>query len=214
MTIEGVVYKGDNLLINLGLIDIKTWNNSVEVFKAKDFDVITNNLAVYRIIDGQEIFNLVGPEGNLFVDGKFREDVYYGILKNNEFFLPKGEMKEYVISAINNKKSVQVNYSGLNLYYDSNANNTIEEYIKVHENNTDEEKKLITGVYGIEIPDIGKKIYKIYLLKTNVVKKVLKNNPNELIVLPCYFYKSQNFDAIARKFLDYHNAVRGILLNK
>lgn len=211
MTIDSIVERvadGGNLLGNLALIDVSTWEDSVEAFKARDFGVNTANMGIYRLVDGKAVFDFLGKPGNLFIDERFRRDAYSGIL-NNEFFLPQAEMKEHVMSAINSGNSVQVNYSGLNLKTEGCRPNNC--YVEVSNNNTDEEKKLIRAVYGTETPGIGKQIF---LLREEVVKAQLKDKEDELIARACYFGGSQGFGANGWGISGYGSAVRGVRLDR
>ena len=92
-TIDAVVERvseGGNLLASLALIEPGTWQISQEVFRdwqngARVEGVTTANLGIYRIVNGEVVFDLLGREGNLFVDERFRKDTYKGILSNDLF---------------------------------------------------------------------------------------------------------------------------------
>src|SRR3989344_5400327 len=100
MTIDAVVERiadGRNLLENLQILgdNINTWQNSQEVWKAWQDGapvqgVNTANLSVCRLVDGEAVLDLLGREGNPFMDSRFREDAYHGIV-GNEFFMPQGD---------------------------------------------------------------------------------------------------------------------------
>ena len=214
-TIDKVVERvseGRNLLGNLALIDVNTWETSQEVYKAWQSGVAvkgvnTANLAVYRFVDGKVVFNLLGHEGNPFVEERFRKDVYNGILLN-EFFMPQGEMKEHVMAAINAGQSVEINYSGLNTKTEDCSESYC--FIEFNGNNPDEEKRLFSGVYGVENIEDGKRIY---LLRENIVKQQLDERPDDLVVRACYLNSYRNFNAGDRLINYHYSAVRGVLLD-
>src|SRR3989338_8014682 len=95
-SIEGIIERvseGGNLLVNLVLIDINTWQTSQEVWKAwqsgvKAEGVNTANMGIYRLVDNEVVFDLLGKQGNLFMDDRFQEDTYNGILQYDFFLLP------------------------------------------------------------------------------------------------------------------------------
>lgn len=200
---------GGNLLENLLLIVPQSWQTSQEVFAdwqagAPVQGVNTANLAVYRLVDGKPVFDLLAREGNLFLDDKFRKEVYNGI-SSQEFFIPSGDMLEHLMSAITGGKAVEVPYSGLNL----KTENCIENYgfVESDANNKPDEKKLISGVYGAENPGNGKKIY---LLRPDKIKTVLGHNVDSAVVRACYFNDHQGFYAIDGDILNANSAVRGV----
>ena len=206
------VTEGGNLLANLARIDGSTWETSQQVYDAWQKGaavegVNTNDMAIYRLVDGEVVFNLLGPEGNLFVPEGFRADTYNGILQN-EFFMPQGDMKDHVMSAVDGGASLEINYSGLNIKTDGCAESYC--FIEFDGNNTDEENKLFSGVYGVENPGDGKRIY---LLRENIVKAQLSERPDDLVARACCLYGDQDFDASDWDFLDYGSAVRGVLLD-
>ncbi len=218
MTIDAVVESrvervadGINLLDNLGLIDINTWQNSQEVFKAwQDGAAVkgvnTANLAVYRLEDDEAVFKLLGREGNPFIDESLRKDAYNGIL-GNKYFVPQGPMKDKIKSA---KPLVTVRYSGLTIKIDG-CEGTNYGYVVFDGNNNAEEKKLFNAVYGTDNPGIGKRIY---LLRKNVVKVQLKNKKeDDLVARACYLDNDQSFIADDRDIDIYVSAVRGVRLD-
>ncbi|MBI2135914.1 hypothetical protein HYU06_02500 [Candidatus Woesearchaeota archaeon] len=229
MTIDAVVERkvervadSENLLNNLGLIDAATWETSQEVFKAwqngaTDKGVYTANLAVYRLENGEAVFELLGREGNPFMDEAFRVDAYNGI-RYNKFFFPQGEMKKLIISA---KPLVTVRYSGLILQIKDCGENY--GYVEFNGKNTAEEKKLFKGVYGTELfkevdgtdnHGNGKRVYRkrVDLLRESVVKAQLEDKADEVIVRTCYFYYGRNFIADDRYVVIHGGAVRGVRL--
>ncbi|MBI4454193.1 hypothetical protein HY636_06115 [Candidatus Woesearchaeota archaeon] len=218
MTLNEIVERvseGGNLLANLALIKPETWEDSVQVFRAKDFGVITANMAIYRLVDGEAVFEMLGKESNPLMDetdetlreyaygGTLREYVYDGILKN-QFFFPQSPIKEQIKSA-KSLVIVQVRYSGLRLETEGCDKNYA--YVKFDGNNTDEEKKLFNGVYGTDNLCNGTKVH---LLRGYVVDKQLRNKKDDFIVRACYFHDDQNFCAIARFINSYISAVRGV----
>ncbi|MBI2135915.1 hypothetical protein HYU06_02505 [Candidatus Woesearchaeota archaeon] len=215
MTIDAVVERkvervadGENLLENLKLIRPDSWETSQEVFKAwqngttDKEGVSTANIAVYRLENGEAVFELLGKEGNPFIDKSLREDAYNGIVQN-EFFFPQGAMKKLIKSA---SAKVTIRYSGLNIK--SNKPNDGDGYVEFNGKNTSEEITLFEGVYGTANPGNGKKVY---LLKESVVKAQLKNE-DDVVVLPCYLYHIQDFDASEKVINVYISAVRGVRL--
>lgn len=193
------VADGMNLLENLALIELQSWQTSQEVFadwRAGVFigGVNTANLAVYRLVKGKPVLDLLAKEGNLFLDDRFRQETYKGIL-NQKFFIPSGDMLEYIMSAITRGKAVEVPYSGLKVRTEDCG----EDYgfVEVNVKNISEEKKLIQGVYGIENPGNGKKIY---LLRPKVVKRELSDNVNGAVVRACDFINDKYFYASDRTF--------------
>ena len=211
-SIEGIIERvseGGNLLVNLVLIDINTWQTSQEVWKAwqsgvKAEGVNTANMGIYRLVDGEVVFDFLGKQGNLFMDDRFQKDTYNGILRNDFFLLPYA-MKQHVMSAINGNASLTMRYPGLNL----KTEDCVADYcfIESSGSNTDEEKKLFNGVYGVENPGNGRKIY---LLRQNVVEAQLKDKPTELIARACYLINDHNFVAEDRFINSYDSAVRGV----
>ena len=202
------VSEGGNLLANLALIDINTWQTSQEVWKAwqsgvKAEGVNTANMGIYRLVDGEVVFDFLGKQGNLFMDDRFQKDTYNGILRNDFFLLPYA-MKQHVMSAINKNASLTVRYSGLRLETENCNENYC--FIESSDSNTDEEKKLFNGVYG-ENPGNGKKIY---LLRQNVVEAKLKDKPTELIAQACYLGSDHDFIADDRGIYFCNGAVRGV----
>src|SRR3989344_8487193 len=210
-TIDAVVERvseGGNLLANLALIVPATWQTSQEVFRdwqrgAPVHGVNTANLGIYRIVNGEVVFDLLGREGNLFVDERFRKDTYKGILSNDFFVLPE-EMGAHVMDAIKGGHAVSVRYSGLKTVTTCGYHHC---YVESGEGNTDEDKKLFTGVYDLENPGEGKKIF---LLREKVVKSQLKKNKDEFIARACYLDDGHNFCAYVRYVNDYDCAVRGV----
>lgn len=217
MTLNAVVGKvervadGENLLENLGLIKLDTWQTSQEIFAdwqngAPVERVYTANLAVYRLVNGEPVFDLLGREGNPLVDERFREDAYHGILEN-EFFFPSGEMKEHILAAIKTSASGPVHYSGPRL---STRNH--EPYYGLVDNrggeNTDEENKLFVAVYGIEDPGYG---MRVNLLREDIVKWQLNGRKkDDMIAQTSYLSINQDFGA-GTKFICYSvSAVRGV----
>ncbi len=215
MTLDAVVERivdGGNLLENLGLLaNITTWQTSSEVFRAWQEGapvqgVNTANLAVYRMVDGEAVFDLLGKTGNPFMDDRFREDAYHGIVIT-EFFSPQGEMKEEVLSAIHAGESTTVRYSELQVKTDGCSENY--GYIEFGKGNTDAEKLLFSAVYGTENPGHGKKIY---LLRESVVQSKLKDRADDVVARACYLDNDQCFNAYDRG-IDLHcSAVRGVHL--
>lgn len=219
MGIDDVVGKvervgdGGNLLGNLARIDIATWETSQEVFKAQQGGasvqgVNTANMGIYTLVNGKAVFDFLGKEGNLFIDEKFREDAYNGILEN-EFFFPQGAMKQHVLSAILAKQSVTINYSGLKIK--TNDCGLSYGYIEVGKKNTPEEEKLFFAIYGTSNIGDGKKVY---LLRKNVIKEQLQERKNDFIARACYFDNVQDFGAGDGNVDDYYSAVRGVRLEK
>lgn len=214
--IEDVVKKaeriseGGNLLANLKLLDnIDTWETSQEVFKAWQDGapvegVSTANMAIYRLEDGEAVFDLLGKDGNLFVDERFQQDTYSGIV-SNDFFFPNAEMKKHVVDAIVAGKSATVKYSQLRVKTENCGKNF--GYVEFDGNNNDEEKKLFKAVYGIDNPGIGKKVY---LLREDVVRAQLTERPNDMIARACCLNYDQNFNADDRYIGSYYGAVRGV----
>ena len=189
MAIDEVVEKvneGGNLLANLALIKPETWEDSVQVFKARDFVVITANMAIYKLVDGELVFELLGKEGNPFMDETLRKDAYNGIVKYG-FFFPQSAMKEHIKAA---KALVTVRYSGLRLKTKDCSENCA--YVKFNGKNNDEEKKLFNGVYGTDNLRNGTTVY---LLRENVVEAQLRNRNDELIARACYFDDDRAFYA-------------------
>ncbi len=209
VVVERIV-EGGNLLNNLDLLkDIMSWQTSQEVFAAwqagASVEVVnTANMGIYRLVNGNVVFDFLGKEGNLFIDERFRKDAYNGIVGAN-FFFPRDEMKSHVLSAINKGESVQIDYSGLRLKTKGCGEDY--SYVQVNDNNTSEEEKLIRGVYGTEHPGNGKKVY---LLGKNVVKNQLQKRKNDFIARACYFYGNQSFNASVRYFGNYCSAVCGV----
>ncbi len=212
MTIDAVVERiaeGSNLLDNLSLIDINTWQTAREVFAAWQSGasvqgVITANMAIYRLVDGEVVFDLLERQGNSFMDDRFQEETYKGIL-DNEFFFPADAIKSHISSAITAGQSTTIKYSEFNVKTkDCGANYG---YVEVGEKNTDEEKRLFSAVYGVENPGIGKRVY---LLREDVVKQQLKNRETDLVARACYFGNGQYFGAYDRDIGNYYSAVRGV----
>src|SRR3989344_261608 len=119
------VEDGRNLLENLALIVQGTWETAPQVYKAHlageyTVDVVTNNMPVYRLIDGEPTIALVGPEGNLLADKRFQKQAYEMIMAY-PFFQPEGKMLEHVLRAIEAGQAVEVPYSGLSLETDSES---------------------------------------------------------------------------------------------
>ncbi len=214
MTLETTVERvseGRNLLENLRLIDTQTWQTSQEVFRdwnngASVIGVNTANLAVYRLVDGEVVFDLLGREENPFCDERFQEEVYNGIL-NNDFFSPQGAMKEHIQAAI--QPDATVRYSGLRVETKDCGPNY--GYVKANKRNNNEEKKLFALVYGTENPGKGKRVY---LLMEEVVKAQLHEKKDDLIADACYFNDCQDFFAYDNNFLDCFSAVCGVLQAK
>jgi len=216
MTIDGVVERiadGVTLLENLGILeDVNTWQTSQEVFTDWNEgdpveEVHTANMGVYRLDGGYTVFDLLSKEGNLFVEKRFRADAYQGILYGG-FFFPSDQMKEHVMSAINQKKSVTVHYSKLSVKTKNCSSNYC--YIEVDGSNTDEDKKLFRAVYGT-IPKKGKKVF---LLREEVVKDQLIRRKGDLIALPCYLDFSHNLNADEKNVDFYRGAIRGVRSQK
>ncbi len=217
MTLDTVVGKvervadGGNLLKNLALIDISTWQTSQEVWKTSQNDIFnflfegvnTANMGVYRLVNGEPVFDLLGREGNPFVDEQFREEAYYGIL-DNKFFFPQAEMRDYIMAAINTGQSVRVRYSKLRR--GSKGCTTDYEYVQADGSNNDEDKKLFVAVYGTKNP----RWKKVYLLSEYAVQARLREKKNELIIGACCFSKDQDFSVDHRNINDYDGAVRGV----
>ncbi len=210
MTLDAVVRRvadGGNLLANLALINPKTWQTSQEVFRDWNNGALvegmnTANMGIYRIVNGEPVFDLLSREGNPFIDEKFRKDVYQYIL-DNIFFFPQTEMKKHIMTAIHAGASVTVHYSKLRVKTDGCSSN--HGYVEVDGSNNDEENKLFKGVYGTE--NLGGK--RVYILRKEVVGAQLHGDAAELIVRACYFLSNQYFLAIDRDFLKYFSAVRG-----
>lgn len=199
MTIDAVVERkervadGGNLLANLALINPKTWETSDEVFSAWQSGVPvegvnTANLAVYRLEDGKAVFELLGREGNPFLDETLREEAYNGILQN-EFFVPQGAMKDKIKAT---KKQVTLRYSELKIKTDG-CEGTNYGYVVFDGKNNAEEKKLFNAVYGTDNPGIGKIIY---LLRQDVVGAQLKNKPADLVARACCLDYDQGFQCL------------------
>ncbi|HLC90719.1 MAG TPA: hypothetical protein VJI15_03035 [Candidatus Nanoarchaeia archaeon] len=213
MTIDPVVGRiadGRNLLENLSLLaDVATWQTSQEVWKAWQDGapiegVNTANLAVYRLVEGEAVVDILGREGNPFVDPRLREDVYHGIVRN-QFFVPQGEMKEHVVSAIRARQSATIRYSGLHLRNDYSSSTY--GYIQAGVENTTEEKKLFSAVYGTDIPCDG--IF-LSLFKENIVQEQLQNRSEDIFVRACYFGYLQTFNAGDRFINNNRSAIRGV----
>ncbi len=199
------VSEGGNLLENLRLIKPETWQTAVEVFDAWQKGVTvegvnTADLGVYRLVDGNVVFNLVPRAGNPFADERFMNEIYRGIL-SNEFYHPTGDMLKHIMQAI--PQALQVDYFGLDLVVENE--NLRYGHVLVKEQNTDTENRLIIGVYGAHRP-IGKKII---LLRPDLVKGELKTD-DDLVALACYRNDHQNFSAIDKLINDSSSAVRGV----
>lgn len=200
------VTDGGNLLKNLALIESNSWQTSKKVFADWQAGVQvqgtnTANLAVYRLVKGEPVLDLLAKKGNLFLEDRFRQKTYEGIL-NQEFFIPSGGMLKYVMSAITAGKSVKVPYSGLNV-----ENNSCWDFIEVNAKNESDEKKLIYSVYGIEEPGNGRKIF---LLSPDKVKKALGHNIDDVVVRACFFYYNRDFFADDRNLKNPFSSVRGL----
>lgn len=216
MTIDTVIGKveriaeGGNLLANLEFLqDINTWETSQEVWQAWQRGapvkgVSTANLGVYRLVDGEAVFDLLGREGNPFLDSRFREEAYHGII-DLEFFSLQGEMKEQVLSAIKAKQSATIKYSGLNLK--TGDCSPSQGYIEAGNDNTAEEKKLFSIVYGTDNPGEGRKIY---LLREEVVKAQLQQRGEDFVAKACCLGDDQDFSAGGRLINLYYNAICGV----
>ena len=150
------------------------------------------------------MFDLLGREGNLFVDERFRKSAYDGILRNDFFILPE-EMRAHVMDAIKGGHTVSVQYSGLRTM--TNGCGDYYCYVESGEGNTDEDKKLFTGVYGRSNPGDGKQIF---LLREKVVRSQLKKNKEGLVARACYLGGDQYFGAYDRNFYICNGAVRGV----
>ena len=211
MSIDAVIKRvseGGDLLANLALIVPATWQTSKEVFRdwrngALVQGVNTANLGIYRIVNGEVVFDLLSREGNLFVDERFRKSAYWGILRNDFFILPE-EMRAHVMDAIKGGHTVSVRYSGLRTMTEGCGDHYC--YVESGEGNTVEGEKLSTGVYDMSNPGDGKKIF---LLRENVVKSQLKRNKEGLVARACYIYGNRDFFAIYLD-IDYYGAVRGV----
>lgn len=185
MTGERVI-RYECLLSNLSLIDKNTWQTSQEVYSdaqkgAFVGEVTTSNMGIYRLVNGKAVFDLLGREGHLFIDDKFKEDAYKGINENKFFFLTR-EMNRHVMSVINAGASTTVPYSGLNV---EAAEGTTFGSISTSNQNTDEEKKLFSAIFGTD--NCGNtKI--VSLLTEDVVKAQLKKRRDDLIARTCYFH--------------------------
>lgn len=199
------IFSGSNLLgilsqLESQLGDINAWLTSQEVYRAGQGGaavegVSTANMATYRLDNDELVFDLLSRPGNPFIDSRFRKDAYDGISKSkNEFFFLSDAMKQHVMSAITDKKSVTVRYSGLNVKTE-NCGPTFG-YIESGSSNTDEEKKLFKAVYGIDNPGNGKKVY---LLMENVVKTELAKRPEDMIARACSFNDPDRFIAMDRR---------------
>ncbi len=218
MTIDAVVERkvervadGRNLLNNLNLINAATWETSDEVFKAwQDGAAIegvnTANLAVYGLEDDEAVFELLGREGNPFMDESLRKDAYNGILQN-EFFVPQGAMKDEIKAA--KPLVTTIRYSELTIKTDG-CESTNFGYVIFDGKNTDGDKKLFNAVYGTDNLGLGKRIY---LLRKDVVEVQLKNRKDDLIVRACYFYDYQSFIANDWFIGGFSSAVRGVRLD-
>ncbi len=213
MTLDAVVERvndGRNLLANLALIDLSTWQTSQEVFAdwqkgAPVEGVNTANMGIYRLVNGEPVFNLLDRKGNPFLDERFREDAYHSIL-DNDFFFPSKAMKEHILAAINAGHSATMRYSGLRVKTKGCGANY--GYVEVDGENTREEEKLFVAVYGTKNPGNGKKVY---LLREDVVKRQLEGKKkDDVIVRACYFYYSQSFNANDRYINNGDSAVRGV----
>lgn len=203
--ITGRIAEGGDLLGNLALLeDINTWQNSKEFHKAwRVGGIITANMGIYRLVDGEEVFDLLEKQGNLFVDPRFQKAAYDGIW-DSKFYFPQEDMKQHVLYAINAKQSVTIPYSGLNVK--TECCRPEECFIRTGKRNTDEEKKLFSAVYGTDNPNYGKKVY---LLRKKFVKKQLRDRKDDFIARACYFDLDQNFSALVRIFHCYSNAIHG-----
>jgi len=216
MTIDTVVKKverisdGGNLLANLKLLeDINTWQTSQEVFKAwregaAVQGVSTANMGIYRLDNGEVVFNLLSRPGNLFMDERFLQGAYDGISSNNSFF-PTVDMKKHVMAAITAGQSATIHYPKLRVKTKDCGSHY--GYVKFGDNNTDEEKRLFHAVYGDD-PDTGKRVY---LLREEVVKnQLLDDRKEDIIVRACYLYDDQDFNADDWGIGNYYGAVRGV----
>lgn len=216
MTIDAVVEKveriseGGDLLANLKLLrDINSWQTSREVFEAwKDGDSIeglnTANMGIYRLDGSEAVFDLLSREGNLFMEERFQEGTYKGIL-GADFFFPTAEMKEHVIAAITAGESVTVRYSKLRVKTKECGSHY--GYIEFDGNNNAEEKKLFNKVYGTDEPGNRKKVY---LLRENVIRDQLKDRKDDMIARACYLDYGQSFSAYDRNIVSCLSAVRGV----
>ena len=215
MTIDTVVKKverisdGGNLLANLKLLeDINTWQTSQEVFKAwregaAVQGVSTANMGIYRLDNGEVVFNLLSRPGNLFMDERFLQGAYDGISSNNSFF-PTVDMKKHVMAAITAGQSATIHYPKLRVKTKDCGSHY--GYVKFGDNNTDEEKRLFHAVYGDD-PDTGKRVY---LLRENTIREQLGAARKDMIVRACYLDDNQDFIAIDRGIGNYNGAVRGV----
>ncbi len=213
MTLERVVERvndGGNLLANVAHIYPNTWQTSQEVWKASQLGdsvmgVTTANMGIYRLDNGKPVFNLLGREGNLFIDEKFREDAYNGIV-NKKFFFPSEAMKQHIMVAIHNRESVTVRYSGLRVNTKDCSPNF--GYVEIDGKNTAEDIKLFVAVYGTDDLSNGKRVY---LLREDVVKDQLKGRKeDDVIAWACFFNFSQNFGANGGNTIIHYCAVRGV----
>lgn len=198
------VIKAKTLLGCLAIIDSTTWKTSEEVFKiwqrgAPVERVNTANLAVYRLIDGEAVFNLLGREGNPFCDERFQKEAY-DCIGRMRYFFPSETMKEYILGAIS--ADATVHYSGLDLSSPIpewpehlKKSGPDYEFVTVNRKNKPEEKKLFEAVYGTKNPGKGKKVM---LLRKDIVQKMLDADKDRLIVRGCYFSDDQDFVAIDR----------------
>ncbi len=217
MTIDRLIESvmgGKNFLANLALIDISTWQTSQEVYRAWQNGVPvqgvnTANMGIYQLVNGEPVFDLLGREGNPFVDKRFREEVYHGIqgiLADKAFFFPSEAMKEHILAAINAGRSARVCYSGLRIQTKDCGSDY--RFVEVDGENTREEKKLFVAVYGTKNPGNGKRIY---LLREDVVMSQLKGKEeDDVIARACYFNDSPYFLADVRYINDYFSIVRGV----
>ncbi|PIY60654.1 hypothetical protein COY95_00645, partial [Candidatus Woesearchaeota archaeon CG_4_10_14_0_8_um_filter_47_5] len=210
------------------LIQPGSWLTASEVFEAWQAgapveSAATVNMAIYGLAGNEVVLYLLGKEGNLFTDERFRIEAYNNLFYNSfpstpfppEFFILPPPMKQYVLEAIHAEKSTTVRYSGLQikLIPPLGSKEIPYGYVEVGTNNTPEEKRLIQAVFGPETPGDGRKIY---ILRGEVIKQQLEGNPDDLIARVCAFsddgvmYKA-NFSAVIGPAKDYESyAVWGI----
>ena len=200
-----------NLLGVLGQIDGNTWQTSQEAFadwKGIEYvnGVSTANMGIYRLVDGEAVFDLLGREGNPLVDERFQKEAYRGMIAH-KFFFPQGEMKQHVLAAIHDGRTVTVPYSGLRVK--TRNFEKISGYVEYRGRNTDEEKKLFVAVYGTDDPGWEKKVH---LLTEGCVGNLLAGRKiaDDFIVLACQLSHQRDFFADAELIDGDNYAVRGV----
>jgi hypothetical protein len=213
MTIEDTIEninEHENLLDALrALKDINSWCTSREVLQAwkkgiSDYFVVTADTGTYRIEEGDVVFDLFDKKANPFFVERFREEVFYGII-DNKFYIPLSqEIKQHFLDAIKSGQSTTVRYSGLS--FNSSKYSRDCEYVQNSDISTDEEKRLISAVYGVDNPEAGK----VYLLKKKIVKKQLKDKKSDLIIVTCCLDDDKDFWAHSESEIEECAVIMGI----